>query len=633
MHTSDHAFTKMDFADIKPTGWLKNQLQIQADGLSGHLHEFWPDIADSQWIGGKADGWERVPYWLDGYIPLAYLLQDKDMIDVALSYVNAILDQQSADGFLCPAAVTDRSRYDVWSVFLILKVLVLFHDITGDSRIEPCVARAFEALSAHLDQQTLFNWGQMRWFECLIPLGWLYQRRQEDWILRLYQKLATQGFDWKGLFRDWPYKAARKSWGWDNHVVNNAMVVKAGQLMWQFSGDVEDRALPERMYRLLMDYHGMATGVFSGDECLAGQSPVQGTELCAVVELMYSFEELLQLTGDPVWGDRLERVAFNALPATFSPDMWTHQYDQQVNQVQCSKQENPVFFTNGSDANLFGLEPNYGCCTANLSQGWPKLTRHTFFRDDEGFVSAVLAPSRIESAYQGKNLSIELVTDYPFSDELKYIVHAEEPVNFSLKIRIPAWAEGARLTWNGRDGHPDEQPVAGCFHAVRATWSGRTDITVKLPMQPQLESRPGGLFAVTRGPLVYALPVQERWVLTNTELPYREYPHCDYEVYPESAWNYGLIVDEQDLAGGISFEQKPVGQCPFSPDGAPVVAHVKARKVAWTKNDGVCAPAPDLSQVSEETEEIRLIPYGCTNLRLTEMPLLEMPSLEMPSGK
>ena len=66
--------------EIKPCGWLKRQLKIQADGLNGNLDKVWRDVRESQWIGGDAEGWERVPYWLDGFIPLAYLLQDEDMI-------------------------------------------------------------------------------------------------------------------------------------------------------------------------------------------------------------------------------------------------------------------------------------------------------------------------------------------------------------------------------------------------------------------------------------------------------------------------------------------------------------------------------------------------------------------------
>ncbi|MEI6056502.1 MAG: hypothetical protein WCR55_10645, partial [Lentisphaerota bacterium] len=64
-------FEPVSLKDIKPTGWIRRQLEIQANGLSGNLDKFWPDIKDSAWFGGKAEGWERAPYWLDGFIPLA----------------------------------------------------------------------------------------------------------------------------------------------------------------------------------------------------------------------------------------------------------------------------------------------------------------------------------------------------------------------------------------------------------------------------------------------------------------------------------------------------------------------------------------------------------------------------------
>ena len=615
---AEPVFANIDYQKIRPKGWLEKQLRIQAEGLSGHLHEFWPDIADSQWIGGAADSWERVPYWLDGYIPLAYLLQDKKMIDTVLFYVNRIIENQHADGFICPPSIKERGRYDVWSVFLILKVLVQFFEWTGDKRAETCVYRGLKALNEHLDSHTLFNWGLLRWFECLIPLWWLFRRNPEAWMEELYLKLAAQGFDWKGLFRSWPCREPKRKWGWDNHVVNNAMAVKSGLLNWLYTRTAEDREAPEHMYKTLMEYHGMVTGVFTGDECLAGISPVQGTELCSVVELMYSFEELLLLTGDPVWGDRLEGAAFNALPAAFSPDMWTHQYDQQVNQVQCSRQENPVFLTNNGEANLFGLEPHFGCCTANLSQGWPKLALRTFLADKDGLVSSVLAPSLMETDYKGTKVSIELITDYPFREELIYIIRTGKPVEFTFSIRIPEWAEDALVRWKGSAA----RPRAGQFYRIKNTWKGITEIKVILPMKPKLEKRPKDLYALKRGPLVYALPIKERWERTNEDIPGREFPHCDYEVYPESDWNYGLALDAAETVSGFRFEEKPLGDCPFSPEGAPVTAYVSAGKVAWTMRDGVCAREPDNTKALGEIKEIRLIPYGCTNLRVTEMPRL-----------
>ena len=113
------------------------------------------------------------------------------------------------------------------------------------------------------------------------------------------------------------------------------------------------------------------------------KTPRRGTELCGVVEAMYSEEWLLADSGNPVWGDNLELLAFNALPATISPDMWSHQYDQQTNQVGCVTEAKQNWLTNNVDANIFGLEPNYGCCTANMGQGWPKLALASFMRGKE----------------------------------------------------------------------------------------------------------------------------------------------------------------------------------------------------------------------------------------------------------
>src|SRR5690625_1355211 len=112
--------------EIKPKGWLLQQLKIQADGLSGNLDKFWPDIKDSKWIGGDAEGWERVPYWLDGFITLSYLLDDEDMKKRAKKYIDGIIDGQQADGWLCPCSDEERSRYDMWALYLILKVLVVY---------------------------------------------------------------------------------------------------------------------------------------------------------------------------------------------------------------------------------------------------------------------------------------------------------------------------------------------------------------------------------------------------------------------------------------------------------------------------------------------------------------------------
>ncbi len=624
-------FRPLPLGKIQPLGWLERQLRIQADGISGHLDEFWPDVKDSRWFGGDTEAWERAPYWLDGLIPLAFVLDDAALKEKAVRYVDYILTHQHEDGWLGPremivaAGRPEDAHYDLWAQLLALKVLVQYHDATGDSRAVAAVEKCLRRLDRHIDTAPLFNWGQFRWFEGLLAIFWLYEQTGAPWLLDLAVKLHAQGFDWRSFFARWPLTAPtpKHRWNFMGHVVNNAMAPKGPALWWRLTGDDGDRAAVYAIIEKLDRYHGMVTGVFTGDECLAGKQPTHGTELCAVVEYAFSLEVLLSVLGDPAFGDRLEKIIFNALPATFSPDMWAHQYDQQVNQVECSVVENRIWNTNGPASNIFGVDPNYGCCTANLSQGWPKFAAHLWLMPAEGGLAAVAyAPSRVETEIDGAPITVTLDTEYPFRSTLRFTVTVERPVTFPLWLRIPAWTTEATL--RVADGKI-EHPQAGTFYCLTREWRSTTEVTLNLPMKPALWHGYNDAVAITRGPLVYALKIGEDWRRINADAPYRELPHADWEVYPTTPWNYALAIDEDSLVADVTFVEHPVGDKPFSPDGAPVSATVKGRRLPeWGMAHGSAADAPRSPVTSTEPlETLTLIPYGCTNLRITEFPALK----------
>jgi len=395
-------------------------------------------------------------------------------------------------------------------------------------------------LDRQIDLHPLFNWGSYRWFEGLIPIYYLYEQSGAAWLLELAVKLHAQGFHWGEFFQRWPFTQSTPQYRWNymSHVVNNAMAVKAHGLWWRLTGAEADHAFVLDLIQKLDRHHGMLTGMFTGDECLAGKRPTQGSELCAVVEYAYSLELLVSIFGEVAHADRLEQIIFNALPATFSPDMWSHQYDQQVNQVECSVRPRP-WVANGPASNIFGVEPNYGCCTANLSQGWPKFAAHLWMRSaDGGLAAAAYAPSRAEAEIDGAPVTVTLETEYPFREELRFSVSLPEGESrrFPLWLRIPAWAAGARLEIDGEV----LTPSAGQFYRLERVWQGETGFNLRLPMRPELLRGFNDSVAIRRGPLLYALGLGEEWRQINTDDPQRQLPHADWEIHPTTPWNYAL---------------------------------------------------------------------------------------------
>jgi uncharacterized protein len=636
---------------IRPAGWLRRQLRIQADGLTGHLDGFWPDVADSQWFGGKAEGWERAPYWLDGAIPLAWALDDGPMKTRLARYVETIVANQRPDGWFAVYPVDAvTKRYDLWAILLANKALAQYHDATGDPRVLDAITKSLRALAAGLDRTPLYGWGKFRWFEGLVPVFHVYDRTHEPWLLELARKLRAQGVDFERLFAtdDLALPTPRRGlWKWTKHVVNTAMAAKAPALIARLDRTPSCAAFAKEMIARLDRDHGQVTGMFSGDECLAGRNPLQGTELCSVVEFMYSLEHLVQAFGDqPAFGgtffaDRLERVAFNALPATFTPDMWAHQYDQQVNQVQCTINPDHGWTTNGPDSNIYGLEPNFGCCTSNMHQGWPKFTTHLWMKAAGGeLVAAAWAPCRIETEVGRVPVAVDVETDYPFRESVALRVTVPHDVKMALRLRVPGWADGASLQVGAG------QTVAmrpGTFHRLERVWArGTTQLVLRFPMRARVTTRYNGAVAVERGPLVYALRIGETWTRVNADKPNHELPHGDFEVRPATPWNYGLVIDESQRDAGLRFEERPVGDQPFSPDGAGVVATALARKIpSWKLVRGwagevsppdVAWSDPSRHTTDEPVERVSLVPYGCTNIRVTEFPRVPPASTGAPGA-
>jgi len=524
-------------------------------------------------------------------------------------------------------------------------VLTQYQEASGDPRVIPVMEKYFSYELKTLPQRPLRDWGKYRWQDNVYSVLWLYNRTGNRRLLDLARMLHEQGYDWEKQFADFQYRTKQTrdtlhlianrpipEAAMQTHGVNNAMAIKTAPLWWLLTGSASDRQALQHQLAALDTYHGLPNGMFSADEHFAGPDPSQGVEVCAVVEAMFSLEQAFGILGDPRLADRLERVAYNALPATLSNDMWSHQYDQQPNQIACTRAHRQ-WSTNDEDSNLFGLEPNFGCCTANFHQGWPKLVESLWLQTSGGtLVSAVYSPNVMHTKIKGASITIEEETEYPFRGTVHFKVHASHPVAFPLLLRIPGWAQTTQVRLNNKslnisaadcsvqttEAKTDEQSCdfQKSFIPIDRIWNDDDQVFVTFAVPARVSRWHDNAAVFERGPLVFSLPLKGKW----SKLKQYAQNSADWQITPTSAWNFAVKVGECDAIPA----EHGVSAVPFDAAAPPVTLAVQARRYpAWTESENSAGPLPNSPVESREPlQELTLVPYGAAKLRITEFPTL-----------
>ncbi|KKK19027.1 hypothetical protein AOCH_006195 [Aspergillus ochraceoroseus] len=621
-----------------------------ADGLPGHEHDFYRIVKDNPWLGGDqeySDLNEAFTYWLNGLVPLAYLTDDGRLKQQVLDSVDYILSHQQSDGWLGPE--TEPTSRNFWARYPLLlgleqlaeaeegtdmgmQILDSMHrfiDLTDEM-----LSDNYTGYVTHPDDNFDDQWGRARAADMIVALQWLYEhdpRAQEQKLLKCMKLFYERAFNWTEWY-DMPYIQQDLDTISDDitvpnfafeHGVNVGQGLKAGAVFGRLTRDKQLSTSALTAIDLTFTYHGTPSGVIIGDERLSGLSPVRGVELCTVVETMFSLSYIYHTLGENSVADRCELAAYNALPVMTLPDWWAHQYVAQTNQPTSKNLSAAPFWSVGTDGQMYGLEPNYPCCTVNHPQGYPKFVSASFVRDgDNGIAHALLGPTSVDTTMNaGVSVHISCDTKYPFAHELLYNVQAGGSFEFS--IRVPKWSTQTEISVNGNPLHSISPDAYTGMQRISLE-GGESQIHVSLSAEIKVEPRANDTVSMYHGALLYAAPIL--YDLTSSQVPgYEDAPPqvLNHEMSPTTSWAYAIDPRTARFQGLDESSSLPN---PLWTDGAPTSITVRACEIDWVFVDGY-APNPPPKEHRTclgDPFDLDLVPYGSAKLHMAELPVIRV---------
>lgn len=625
---------KLPVGQVQPKGWLRKYLELQKEGLNGKLGTVsaWLDKNNNQWLDDHGDhGWEEVPYWLRGYCSLAYILDDDAMKKEAQVWFDAVLSNLKEDGFLGPRNY-ENGNPEVWAQMIMLWALQTYYESTGDQKVLDAMTDYFNWEMTVPDTQFLKGfWQEKRGGDNMWSVIWLYNRTGNETILPLIDKLHKNTSDWtqNGTLPNW-------------HGVNVAQGFREPATYYMYTGDEAMLQATYDNHRIMRERYGQVPGgMYGADEnARAGYfDPRQGAETCAIVEQMASDEILMGITGDPFWADHCENVALNTFTAAMTKDMKALRYITSPNMaISDEKLHGPSI-----DNNLRGMlsmSPfSSRCCQHNHGMGWPYYAEHLVMATtDNGLATMLYAASETTAKVaDGKSVTLTETTNYPFDETVKLTVGTDGAVTFPLYLRVPAWAAGSTVNINGQPQAITE--AAGKYIRLERQWSDGDVVELTLPMtvSSQVWQQNKASVSVNYGPLTLSLKIDENFEqhdsrdkdFVQDDSHWQEGVDASlwpcYVLKPESAWNYALKVDKDNLPLQFSVTKKawPADDFPFTLESVPFEFTATGVQIpSWGYDETGMTDLLPTKYTPRSTEETKLtlVPMGAARLRISAFP-------------
>lgn len=659
-------FAELPVGSIRPQGWLLAQLQAQANGITGNLQHLYAPFTGNAWTSPQADPatewvpWEVRAYWCDGALRCGLLLQQDALVNDASQLVRYTFAHPQDDGYLGPAFLKAPGDYHRWPHNVFFRAAMAWHDATNDPSI-------VEGLHRHFVQSPFVFVGQRNQTNIEAML-WTFNKTGDPRLLHLAQQTWTlsqaqfstmpdmQALTEKAMLSPGPVKSM--------HGVTYAEHSKLPVLLYRATGDEHYLKVALAAQQKVFENHLLVSGGPSSTEFLSTTTARDAHETCDLADYPWTWGYLMMATGNGSYGDRIERVMFNAVPGALRKDWKALQYYSSPNQFLCTAHSDHLGVLKGTSfADIrdyrymqrmsYRPSPGYSivCCPANVNRILPNYIIRMWMHDqhNDGFAATLYGPCKIKLRLNSRlEVEIEEETSYPYSDRILFRIKPQTAAQFPLHLRIPTWCSSPQLTLNHK---LIELPMQNNgFVTLLRTWQPGDLLELHLPTATSVSEWPEDGLAVEHGPLVYAYPLAEEWKVVSDDQSTKDFPAWD--LTPAGSWNY-VLSSENILKKAVYKQEAEIGMSAGSPQEdvqnpwthPPSTITVQARRISgWSLTQTVVngEPAtftprlPDATLiptlVSDASESLTLVPYGCTELRVSVFPQLKAEPGRMPGS-
>ena len=639
---------------VIPKGWLKDFLENQRDGMTGHPESMSYPYDSNLWDGEivrnttsyGSDWWryEQTAYYTDGLLRLSYLLDDAFLAAAAEAGIKYTLQNPDSTGRLPHSAFKSAS---MWPMAVFWRAIKAYYDRTEDENIPKILERHY--LSYTTDE--LEKWRNIVSIEGML---WTYGKTGNKELLERCEQAWN-----RGKFSDLTPEACFSDQTPFMHGVTFCEELKLPLLLYSYTGNSYYLDAALNAYKVMERDHMLPDGIPSSAEALLGNGNIINShETCDITDLTWTMGYFLQITGDPVWADRIEKAIFNAGMGAVTKDFKALQYFSSVNQFRVTGDSNHNGFFHGSTWMAYRPTHQTECCAGNVHRFMPNYAARMWMESGEdGIASTLYGPSEVSlKMTDGALVNIVEETSYPYSDRIIFRFKSDKKTALNFYFRVPDWADNASAELNGRSIR-SENLKKDAFNKLEVDIDGKEVIfELVLPMKPVLKRLGHGCNAydtvaeryfkkrggvepasvrnekaeckdedvddvtavyVQRGPLLYAYPIPQTitedktiYPNMNGKMPGDTTFKC-LSIEPSGQWNYAVdMTQEPEL---VYVPEKDVVRIPV-------------KSIAWNLAEGRYTPkvpAPDeVVVMGNGVSHIDLVPYGGTLLRLTVFPVI-----------